>query len=271
MGAGGRMQRTGCWGLSPQLDELLAHRIYPPDSVDAVLQDTARLVDPDACAWLEAPPALGPYRFSEVRANRPLLRALADDAIQAAKGLQAVWKLACFTSQIERMFPSPEHSAAAGYYATPEDFLWGGPEELVIAKGSDWCHEVARVLCGLAQVSGIATRLVYAYSDDDGHVLVEYYVDQGWVLVDPLAPKVYRSPSGRGVGVREVLLRRQDGPWFRDGEGYYVSARFFKHVAIAEYRLSEAPSYKYPLSKCNRYYKERLGPIWNKRHGHAGN
>ncbi len=62
----------------------------------------------------------------------------------------------------------------------------GGTEEEIIARGSDWCTDVARVACALCQVVGIPARLVCladtgtAYS---GHVIVEAFRGNAWGAV----------------------------------------------------------------------------------------
>jgi hypothetical protein len=257
--------RTGLRGLSPGIDRLLDHRIYAPLTVDAVLQDTALVVTEDVYERLLAPPDVARFRFDELPQRRLLLAALVERLRLRGNGRECLDQIARFTAAIELLFPSPEHSAAGGYYRTPDDFYWGGTEEQVIAKGSDWCHEVARVYCALAQVAGIPARIVYTLGWDDGHVIAEAYADGAWTLVDPLAAKVYAREDGRPLGAvgmaraRMAELRRatlaRGGP--------YVHERFFEFIAVADYFLIEAGHYSYALSRCNEFYRELLGPIWH--------
>jgi hypothetical protein len=174
-------------------------------------------------------------------------------------------RLARFTADLERLFPSPEHAAARGYYPTPDDFWWGGTEEQVIAKGSDWCHEVARVCCALAQVAGVPARIVYTFGREDGHAIVEAFADGAWTLVDPLAPKVYTRAGGGPFGAvdmaRAAPTERRRATSGR--EGPYVHERFFEFTAVAEYRLIDAAQYDYSPSSSNAYYRELLRPMWN--------
>ena len=143
--------------------------------------------------------------------------------------------------------------------------MWGGTEEFVIAKGSDWCAEVARVFCALSQLCEIPSRIVYTYSSDDGHVIAECYTEEGWCLVDPLAPKVYDTVDHMPISavdmVRADPARKKE--YTAGREGHYVDPRFFRYVAISEYWLRSEASYNYGLSHCNDYYRELLGPIWN--------
>ena len=253
-------------GLTPALDRLFDNRIYRAHTVDAVLATSAQLVGVDDADRLARAPAASELPPPELASRRPALGAILAGVVRAAEPDRFLEALAAFTSSIERSFPSPEHSAASGFYRSPDDFFWGGTEELVIAKGSDWCHEIARVYAALAQVAGRAARLVFLYSEDDGHVAVECHEGGVWTLVDPLAPKVYRRRDGRGIGVADLL--RAGEPERREivagREGPYVDAAFFRFLAVAEYRIAEAGRYSYDLDRCNDFYRALLGPIWNR-------
>lgn len=262
------MTEPGCWGFSPQLDELLGHRVYQPQTVDAVLQDVAVRLTPDTASAWSAPPAFGDYQFEQLRSRRLLLTAIVDRLaiLTNPNSYDRLQQIANFTASIEHKFPSPDWPAAKGFYSSPDDFAWGGSEEQVIAKGSDWCAEVARVYCGLTQVCGIPSRIVYTYSRDDGHVISECFVDSEWVLVDPLSSKVYRDSAGEPVSsVRMALAGREERARLTQShEGYYVDAAFFECVCVAEYRLCNATQYSYALSPCNDYYYRLLSPMWNR-------
>jgi transglutaminase-like putative cysteine protease len=257
---------TGLRGFSPAIDRLLDHRIYAPHTADAVLQDSALVVCPESYARLSAPPDIARLRLDELPGRRPLLAALIERLGLTGSWHERLGRLARFTADIERIFPSPEHSAARGFYPTLDDFWWGGTEEQVIAKGSDWCHEVARVYCALAQVAGVPARIVYTLGREDGHAIAECFVEGAWVLVDPLAPHVYRREDGGPLGVVEMACADAEQRRSLTGEGRhgtYVRARFFEFTAVAEYYLIEADRYDYGPSHCNAFYRGLLGPIWN--------
>ena len=255
----------GLRGFSPAIDRLLEHRIYGEHTVDALLQDTAITVAPATYERLSAPPDLSRFRLDELPHRRPLLTALVDHLDLRGMRRERLGRLARFTADLERLFPSPEHSAARGYYPTPDDFWWGGTEEQVIAKGSDWCHEVARVYCALAQVAGIPARIVYTLGREDAHAVAEAFADGAWTLVDPLAAKVYANAAD---GPFSVVDMARAGPAERrratsGHEGPYVHERFFEFAAVAEYRLSDAAHCDYSPSPCNAFYRALLGPTWS--------
>jgi hypothetical protein len=261
-----RALRVGLRGFSPTIDRLIENRIYAPHTVDAVLQDTAIVVTESVVERLAAVPDDVRFRFDELPSRRPLLAAIVDRLDLRGRWHDRLERIARFTAAIERLFPSPEHSAARGYYKTPGDFWWGGTEEQVIAKGSDWCHEVARFYCALAQIAGIPARIVYTLGRDDGHAIAECCVDGAWALVDPLAAHVYRRPDGAPVSIVAMActppsLRRD---LMHGGRGeLYVHERFFELTAVAEYYLTEAGRYDYRLSPCNAIFRALLAPGWN--------
>ena len=168
--------RTGCRGFSRAYDRLLAERIYRSGTVDAVLQDCAVEVCDATLGRFMLPPDVGANDVTVLRGRRPVLAHFADFAVRVYRADCKVLSIARFCSEIEARFPSPEHSARGGYYASPDHFMWGGTEEFVIAKGSDWCAELARVFCALCEMIGVPARIVFALDgSDDGHVLAECY------------------------------------------------------------------------------------------------
>jgi hypothetical protein len=62
----------------------------------------------------------------------------------------------------------------------------GGTEEHVLRRGFGYCNEMARVLCAMAQISGIPTRLLFVrLPSGSRHVMVEMLTDGKWGFFDP--------------------------------------------------------------------------------------
>lgn len=59
-------------------------------------------------------------------------------------------------------------------------------EEDLIEQGFGWCNEQARVLCGLTQVVGIPSRIVFACNKagNYGHCVTEVLLPDGWLMLD---------------------------------------------------------------------------------------
>jgi hypothetical protein len=144
---------------------------------------------------------------------------------------------------------------------TLEEMRLGGTEEQIIARGSDWCTDVARVACALMQVAGFAARIVnladvsQAYS---GHVIVEVSRGEHWGAVDSSAGVVYRHADGRPASTWDLLrdaelVRAHESP-----SAFYTRPAQFAAAAIAGYRIEDAPSYDYTVSGINDYYRSIL-------------
>ena len=244
------------------------NRIYSPGTVDAVLEDNAICVNDDHEEMLAAPPPSSRVeQLGRLESDRMMLALLARSlrVTEREHSVGQLRRIAEFTKDIEHNFPARTNPAAEGYYRSPEEFWWGGTEEMVIAKGSDWCHEVARVYSALCQVIGIPCRLVYTASEDDGHVIAEAYWQGAWTLVDPMAAKVYVKPDGSPVSVLDLKAASCEElvAYTSSREGYYVNPVFFKHLHVAEYWLTDSAMYDYSTSLCNSFYQRLLKPIWN--------
>ena len=234
------------------------NRIYLPGTVDAVLEDSAIPVNCRSADLLSTPPpSWRVEQLAGLKDDRLILGLLAADLqVEKSTTIGQLDRIAEFTKSIENLFPSASYPASKGHYRTPREFWWGGTEEIVIAKGSDWCHEIARVYCALCQVLRIPSRLVYTASDDDGHVIAEAYWREAWTLVDPLAAKVYRRSDGSPISALDLKFSSPEelADFTAARDGYYVNPVFFQHVSVAEYWLADSEKYDYGISPCNDYY-----------------
>ena len=138
---------------------------------------------------------------------------------------------------------------------------FGGTEEQIIERGSDWCADVARVGCALNQVAGFPCRMVYlfdlhaAYS---GHVIVEVHRSGKWGAVDSMCGVVYRTGDGGPATTWELmndadLVKRHAGPG-----AWYTKPEQFTAVGIANYHVRDAARYDYPVTGVNDYTRAVL-------------
>ena len=114
---------------------------------------------------------------------------------------------------------------------------------MLIAKGTDWCGEVARVFCALTQAMRIPSRIVYTFSDTDGHVLNECFVNNQWVLVDSTNNIVYWAKDRYYSAWDVIGSLAAFGQLFGKNKAYYCAPEFFKYVAVSEYMLADAEKY----------------------------
>ena len=138
---------------------------------------------------------------------------------------------------------------------------FGGTEEQIIERGSDWCADVARVGCALYQVAGFPCRMVYlfdlqaAYS---GHVIVEVHRSGKWGAVDSRSGVVYRTDDGAPATTWELmndagLVKRHAGP-----EAWYTNPEQFTAAGIANYHVQDAARYDYAVTGVNDYTRAVL-------------
>ncbi len=141
------------------------------------------------------------------------------------------------------------------------EMSFGGTEEQIIERGSDWCADVARVACVLYQVSGFPCRMVYLFNLDaaySGHVIVEVHRSGKWGAVDTSSGVVYQKEDGVPASTWELmndahLVKRHAGP-----EAWYTNPEQFMAAGIANYNASDSDLYDYEVTGLNDYTRAVL-------------
>jgi hypothetical protein len=143
-----------------------------------------------------------------------------------------------------------------------DEMVFGGTEEEIIRRGSDWCTEVARVGCVLFQLAGLPARMVYLFDTSaaySGHAMTEVCRGGAWGAVCPHTDVIYRHRSGRPASVWalkgdpaliEAHHREEGTPYTRAGQ--------FRGAAISNYIVRDRRQYSYPISQINAYYRSIL-------------
>lgn len=140
---------------------------------------------------------------------------------------------------------------------------FGGTEEEIIARRSDWCTDVARVGCALCQVAGFPARIVHlfdikkAYS---GHVIIEVYKNKVWGAVDSLRNVIYRDSMGRPVSTWNLMNDHHliEHHYLKDKLIALRALGQFSGAAISNYFVWRRKEYDYTVSKINDYYHSIL-------------
>lgn len=140
---------------------------------------------------------------------------------------------------------------------------FGGTEEEIIARGSDWCTDVARVGCALCQVAGFSARIVHLFDTKkaySGHVIIEVYRTKVWGAVDSLRNVIYRDSRGRPVSTWDLMNdhRLIEHHFLRDKLVASRALGQFRGVAISNYFTWNWREYDYTISKINDYYRSIL-------------
>ena len=146
--------------------------------------------------------------------------------------------------------------------ASLDEMLFGGTEEEIIARGSDWCTDIARVACAMCQIAGVPARLVplinvnQAYS---GHQIIEAFTDGVWGAADPTNGVVYRDADGDPVTTWELTrVRDLVAQNWAGRSSFYTDPDQFLGVAISNYYVSDADRFDYSNSRVNEYYRRIL-------------
>jgi hypothetical protein len=140
---------------------------------------------------------------------------------------------------------------------------FGGTEEEIIKRGSDWCTDIARVAVALCQIAGYPARIIHlfditkAYS---GHEIIEVYSDKTWGTVDPLRNVVYHSSKRYPVSVWNLMNNHQliEEHYIGDQSNAFNAIGQFSGVAISNYFIRKIEDYNYTISKINSYYRSIL-------------
>jgi hypothetical protein len=188
----------------------------------------------------------------------------ADPGLRPA--LHSVWK-----DVVKECHTDEEHVEAIAAFTAGlgEGYNWddidriitGGTEEEIIARRSDWCTDVARSACLLAQCGGIPARLVYLVNLIDpysGHSIIEACRDGYWGAVDTSTAILYRHPEGTPATTWDLmtdprLVEAQRGP-----RASYTSVNQFTGAAIVNDSINDCHRYKYTVSGINDYYRSIL-------------
>ena len=227
---------------------LLEHDSHAPGSVDRVLFERMVSVCADTADHLCR--AYTPTRVQD--ASGVVLARHAEEAVRG-----------CSTPE-ERVEGVGRFTAGLAHGVDEQDLdgmLVGGTEEEIIARGSDWCVDVARVACALCQLVGIPARLVYlcntaqAYS---GHAIIEAYRQATWGAADSSTGVVYRHGDGRPATTWEVMNDRGLVDAHRGEGAGYTHPDQFRAAAVANYFVWERPRYDYTTSGINDYYRSIL-------------
>jgi len=156
---------TGSGQFGPAYRIMLEHDTHAPGSVDRVgIEHMIRLCDATA-EFLYS--GYTPTTVRHVPGSRPRLEAVCEEIFDGVRDAE---------KRVRRIGRFCRRLGAKAPKGPVEELVFGGTEEQIIARGSDWCTDVSRVAAALLQVSGIPSRIVFQANADrpySGHVIVE--------------------------------------------------------------------------------------------------
>jgi len=223
---------------------------HAPGSIDLVLVENMIRLSNETAEYLytEYTPEKSCYK----KGIRPGLEKYVEKTIRGGgPDEERIERIALFTSSLQDRATSDLDSMQCG-----------GTEEDIIARGSDWCTDVARVGCALCQVAGFSARMVYLFDVTKayhGHVIIEVYRDSTWGAVDTVTNVIYRHGGGKAASVWDLMNSPDIIDKHRRGDStYYTTRDQFSRAAISNYFVWNWREYDYTVSSINEYYRSIL-------------
>ena len=106
--------------------------------------------------------------------------------------------MALLTNALFRITPHPSMPPLSGKSTPPDRNL---DDKALLASGSAWCNEQARIFVRLCQVLGIQGRIVHIFGQ--AHTIAEFYADGKWALADASYYFVVPGPDGKLLSVKD--------------------------------------------------------------------
>ena len=227
---------------------MLENDIHGKNSVDRVIfENMIRLCD-DTKEYL-----YGDYTKKEIEyilGSRADLESLVYKLISEVTSVEdKIIKIVSFCSRLYEIIESDDL----------DDMIFGGTEEHIMKRGSNWCTNISRVACILYQLIGLPSRIIqlfnihYAYS---GHVVVEVFRNNTWGVVDPTNDIGYSHIDGTHASAWNIMNGNRD-VLAKDSSGHTSDIDFnqFSGIAISNYYINDHINYDYSVSGINQYYK----------------
>ena len=219
-------------------------------SVDLILGENMILLCKETAEYLYT--AYTPEKSGYKKGVKPELEKYVEKIISVCgSDEECIEKITLFTSSLQDRATSDLDS-----------MKFGGTEEDIITRGSDWCTDVARVGCALCQVAGFSARMVYLFDVTKayhGHVIIEAYRDSAWGAVDTVTNVIYRHEGGKAASVWELINSPEiiEKHW-RGDSTYYTTSEQFSRAAISSYFVWDCREYDYTVSGLNDYKRAVL-------------
>lgn len=241
----------GLGQFGPAYKVMLESDPHAPGSIDRILIENMIRLCPETVEFLysEYTPISSFYK----KGSRPELEQCVKKAILDARSEEErIEEIARFTSNLQEK--------------ACEDLnlmQFGGTEEEIIARGSDWCSDIARVACALCQIAGFPARIVHLFDTKkaySGHVIIEVYRAKVWSAVDPLINVIYhRNSEGKPVSTWDLMNNPRLIEYHSRGElTRHAALGQFRGAAISNYFLWQWREYDYTVSKINDYFRSIL-------------
>ena len=203
------------------------------------------------------------YTPTEAR-YRPGTRPAMELAVRDLLDSRGEESLSAHMGHIRRIVSFLSCIADAGDDVPPSKLVFGGTEEKILERKTDWCTDLARVGCVMLHVAGVPARLVNLFNTCaaySGHQIVEAYVDGGWACVDPVHGHVFLRSDGSPASAYDMMhdrsIARRTINNTPRADSYF---NLFRHVFLVNYSPLDSERYEFTESIADSY---NLGVLEN--------
>lgn len=141
-----------------------------------------------------------------------------------------------------------------------EEMQFGGKEQEILNRSTDWCADMARVAVVLLNCLGIPARILHLANLEkayNGHVIVEAFYEGKFGVIDPLYG--YCFYEGEPLDAYTLM---SETAHLKDYDAEYRD--LFRKIAISEYDPLDTDN-DYSISSVNDYYRTLLSTAHNGR------
>ena len=141
-----------------------------------------------------------------------------------------------------------------------EEMQFGGTEQEILNRGTDWCADMARVAVVLLNCLGIPARILHLANPEkayNGHVIAEAFYEGKFGVIDPLYG--YCFYEGEPLDAYTLMSETDH---LKDYDAEYRD--LFRKIAIGEYDPLDTDN-DYSISGVNDYSRTLLSTAHNGR------
>ena len=241
---------TGRAQFGPAYQMTFDNDTHEPGSVDRVLTEQMVRLCSETEIYLYT--EYTPIEVSYIKGSRVKLEACIEEiTADSVSSEERIESIVLFTAKLVDKVADE----------TIDAMKFGGTEEEIIDRGSDWCTDIARVACFLCQIVGVPSRIINLYNTNqayNGHIIIEAYRNGKWGAIDSSTAVVYRHPDGSPASTWDLmnqpsLIELHQGP-----TAYCTSVSQFLGVAIVNYFVWQSNNFDYITSGINDYCRSIL-------------
>ncbi len=244
--------QQGPGSLPLAYQRMLQRDVHAPDSVDRVLiGEMIRLTEASADYLY------GDFTPTHAR-YRPGSRPEMESAVRRALSISSLKSYVVSLESLRRFTVFLADIASSADDVPLEDLVFGGTEERIITRPTDWCTDLARAACVMLHIAGAAARLVCLFNTAraySGHQVIEAFVDGSWVCADPVHGNVFERSGGKPASALDLMRERSKTESEASKDASPIDHNgLFRAAFIVNYNPTLASTYDFTESAADAYY-----------------